>query len=206
MRRWQPDGGRLGGRRHGGRIAPRYGTGPGWSTGGCEPAPERRLAQAASRARPLRRRADRIARPARVRIRRRKPCVLCRRRLLGWKVRLLTSSLHCVVRYQASGSDPGPRCGRSAAMAARRVRVQATMVGLGSTALRYVAASEGVKLTSSSTFSSWPGSTKTRHDRTDSQPVRRDTPSGPRTCGQPVGTGALGLLVSTGWQQRHPDP
>ena len=42
------------------------------------------------RERPLARRAERIARPARVRIRSRKPCFLWRRRLFGWKVRLLT--------------------------------------------------------------------------------------------------------------------
>jgi len=48
--------------------------------------------QTARLLRPLRRRADRIARPARVRIRRRKPCTLWRRRLFGWYVRLLTSS------------------------------------------------------------------------------------------------------------------
>jgi hypothetical protein len=46
--------------------------------------------QAESSERPLRRRADRMARPARVRMRRRKPCVFARRRLFGWKVRLLT--------------------------------------------------------------------------------------------------------------------
>ncbi len=46
--------------------------------------------QAESFSRPLRRRPARIARPARVDIRRRKPCVRARRRLLGWKVRLLT--------------------------------------------------------------------------------------------------------------------
>jgi hypothetical protein len=34
--------------------------------------------------RPLRRRAEMIARPARVRIRSRKPCVRARRRLFGW--------------------------------------------------------------------------------------------------------------------------
>jgi len=45
---------------------------------------------AARRSRPLPRRAARMARPARVRIRRRKPCFLCRRRLFGWNVRLLT--------------------------------------------------------------------------------------------------------------------
>src|SRR3954470_11650289 len=50
--------------------------------------------QADSSVRPLPRRADRMARPARVRIRRRKPWVLARRRLFGWKVRLLTVWLH----------------------------------------------------------------------------------------------------------------
>ena len=49
--------------------------------------------QADRRLRPLARRAERIARPARVRIRRRKPWVLARRRLFGWKVRLLTEEL-----------------------------------------------------------------------------------------------------------------
>jgi hypothetical protein len=49
--------------------------------------------QADRRARPLRRRAEMIARPARVRIRRRKPWVRLRRRLLGWNVRLLTGKL-----------------------------------------------------------------------------------------------------------------
>src|SRR6185503_10293206 len=47
-----------------------------------------RADQADSSLRPLVRRAARMARPARVRIRSRKPCVLARRRLLGWKVRL----------------------------------------------------------------------------------------------------------------------
>ncbi len=44
--------------------------------------------QAVSDRRPLRRRFDTIARPARVRIRSRNPCTRARRRLLGWKVRL----------------------------------------------------------------------------------------------------------------------
>jgi hypothetical protein len=39
--------------------------------------------QTETRARPLRRRADKIARPARVRMRSRKPCFLWRRRLFG---------------------------------------------------------------------------------------------------------------------------
>ena len=44
--------------------------------------------QAESRWRPFSRRAFRMARPARVRMRRRNPWVLARRRLLGWNVRL----------------------------------------------------------------------------------------------------------------------
>jgi len=68
--------------------------------------------QAESSERPLRRRADKMARPARVRIRRRKPWVLARRRLLGWKVRLLTM---ISVTGQARAdlmSAGGGRCGR----------------------------------------------------------------------------------------------
>jgi hypothetical protein len=48
--------------------------------------------QALSWSRPLRLRAARMARPARVRMRSRKPCVLARRRLFGWNVRLLTGA------------------------------------------------------------------------------------------------------------------
>jgi hypothetical protein len=48
--------------------------------------------QALSRSRPLRLRAARTARPARVRMRSRKPCVFARRRLFGWNVRLLTGT------------------------------------------------------------------------------------------------------------------
>jgi hypothetical protein len=44
--------------------------------------------QAVSLARPLPRRAETMARPARVRIRRRKPWTRARRRLFGWNVRL----------------------------------------------------------------------------------------------------------------------
>ena len=52
----------------------------------------RRQDQALNRSRPLRLRAARTARPARVRMRSRKPCVLARRRLFGWNVRLLTGT------------------------------------------------------------------------------------------------------------------
>ena len=45
-----------------------------------------------------------MARPARVRIRSRKPCVFARRRLFGWKVRLLTVGLQ---QSQGSGCTSG---------------------------------------------------------------------------------------------------
>lgn len=58
-------------------------------------------AQAVSERRPLLRRAVTMARPARVRIRRRNPCTRARRRLLGWKVRLPLATAHspyCILR------------------------------------------------------------------------------------------------------------
>jgi hypothetical protein len=68
-------------------------------------------AQADRLERPLRRRVDKIARPALVRIRSRKPWVLARRRLFGWKVRLLTgcSSTGRVVQMQ--GGSGAQVCG-----------------------------------------------------------------------------------------------
>ncbi len=55
-------------------------------------ARRRQHRQTLTRARPLRRRAARTARPARVRMRSRNPCVFARRRLFGWNVRLLTGT------------------------------------------------------------------------------------------------------------------
>jgi hypothetical protein len=63
-----------------------------------------RPGQADSRVRPLRRRAEMMARPARVRIRRRKPWVRLRRRLLGWNVRLLTGKLTNLRSGRQSGT------------------------------------------------------------------------------------------------------
>src|SRR5689334_4455373 len=61
-----------------------------------------------------------MARPARVRMRRRKPCVLARRRLFGWKVRLLTwISVGCGARPTSAtsarrpGGAGGGRCDRN---------------------------------------------------------------------------------------------
>ena len=68
--------------------------------------------QALSRSRPLRLRAARMARPARVRMRSRKPCVLARRRLFGWNVRLLTGTpgqdLVAVLSSGFASVRPGP--------------------------------------------------------------------------------------------------
>jgi hypothetical protein len=69
-----------------------------------------RVGQTLIRARPLRRRAARIARPARVRMRSRNPCVFARRRLFGWNVRLLTWDS----RWTGRG-----RCGHRASHAGR---------------------------------------------------------------------------------------
>src|SRR3954467_9350542 len=93
------------------------------------------VAQTASLLRPLRRRADRMDRPARVRIRRRNPCTLWRRRLFGWYVRLLTADLR---RYDGW-------CGS----VERTVRApwgraaQAAPVDTGSTVQRYAGATGG---------------------------------------------------------------
>lgn len=65
--------------------------------------------QTVSSLRPFDRRAARIARPARVRIRSRKPCFLARRRLLGWKVRLDTGVL---LEGRRTGSRPADDCDR----------------------------------------------------------------------------------------------
>jgi hypothetical protein len=62
--------------------------------------------QADSSERPLRRRAVRIARPARVRMRARNPCVRARRRLLGWKVRFTVE-----LQGRAAPSGAEERCG-----------------------------------------------------------------------------------------------
>ena len=73
--------------------------------------------QTLTRARPFLRRAARIARPARVRIRNLNPCVLARRRLLGWNVRLLTGGSRYGVNTRSQpqgalerGKLPGKDC------------------------------------------------------------------------------------------------
>lgn len=73
-----------------------------------------RRRQALRRVRPLWRRAARTARPARVRMRSRKPWVFALRRLFGWNVRLLTGSSRRVDRVIIPLSGP-----RSAVWACR---------------------------------------------------------------------------------------
>jgi hypothetical protein len=63
--------------------------------------------QADSSLRPLRRRAAMMARPARVRMRKRNPWVFARRRLFGWKVRLpLVTAVVLPVLGSCFGSQP----------------------------------------------------------------------------------------------------
>jgi hypothetical protein len=56
-----------------------------------------------------------MARPARVRMRSRKPWVFARRRLFGWKVRLLTTGSTIVLSGgRGQHRDTGNRCGTAA--------------------------------------------------------------------------------------------
>ena len=64
---------------------------PSWESQGAKSWPLA-ATQTESCSRPLRRRAASTARPARLRIRSRKPWTLARRRLFGWNVRLLTGT------------------------------------------------------------------------------------------------------------------
>jgi len=93
-----------------------------------------RRRQALRRVRPLWRRAARTARPARVRMRSRKPWVFALRRLFGWNVRLLTGSSRRVDRVIIPLSGP-----RSAVWACRTA---AEGVGLRT----LIARGAGVKL------------------------------------------------------------
>ncbi len=69
----------------------------------------------------MRRRPAMIARPARVRIRSRKPCVLDRRRLFGWNVRLLTEYSH----YTTSAVHTRRWAGTRGGTPVRRLPLQA---------------------------------------------------------------------------------
>ena len=70
----------------------------------------RRCDQALKARRPLRRRPDTIARPARVRIRSRNPCTRARRRLLGWKVRLPLATGFSSLSAARVSEPPGRSC------------------------------------------------------------------------------------------------
>ena len=106
-----------------------------------------------------------MARPARVRIRRRKPWVLCRRRLFGWNVRLLTGSspvcalgvrscevwaepvcrLAPLIRGEHSGLREGAGPRSKPRPSRRECRGQAAPVDTGSTAPRYAVPTTAVK-------------------------------------------------------------
>ena len=92
--------------------------------GSAEPVVGRQhVGQAVSRTRPLDRRDFTIERPARVRIRTRKPWVLARLRLFGWKVRF-TSGLHGVSGCVACQGGPAAKTGGGSYWAWVRLVVQ----------------------------------------------------------------------------------
>jgi hypothetical protein len=82
--------------------------------------------QALRRARPLRRRAARTARPALVRMRSRKPCVLARRRLFGWNVRLLTGTPGTVLGFWGPARAISAHAGSTTVRVAGSVHVTRT--------------------------------------------------------------------------------
>jgi hypothetical protein len=104
--------------RHGGPCR-----GTPWSSATCSGEAARELLpceavrsgrfQADSRARPLRRRAPMMARPARVRMRNRKPWVLARRRLFGWKVRFTSGLQRSTAGHNGSGPTTARARGRA---------------------------------------------------------------------------------------------
>jgi hypothetical protein len=95
------------------------------SGGGKQPARGRgEQGHTLTLARPFRRRAARTARPALVRMRSRNPCVLARRRLFGWNVRLLTGG-----STFGRGGGVGTTGVITGSRAARRASAQQTAQG-----------------------------------------------------------------------------
>jgi hypothetical protein len=112
--------------RHGGPCR-----GTPWSSATCSGEAARELLpceavrsgrfQADSRARPLRRRAPMMARPARVRMRNRKPWVLARRRLFGWKVRFTSGLQRSTAGHMGRGRRPPEHADGRAHRSPRRI-------------------------------------------------------------------------------------
>lgn len=79
-------------------------------TGGQHEPSQTGMTQADRLARPLRRRAARMLRPERVRIRERKPWLRARRRLLGWKVRFTGYSPLCIEDHPGETAGTATLC------------------------------------------------------------------------------------------------
>jgi hypothetical protein len=150
--------------------------------------------QAESSERPLRRRAARMARPARVRMRRRKPWVLARRRLFGWKVRLLTL-------ISVTGRTPVVReCLAGTAGAGRNRKPAKRVTGMRKRPtrprLRYASAGDRVKPAPPLS----PGAGGYQRARTGRATTRRNIAiilcSGGPNLGDQVARAAPGLLAS----------
>lgn len=159
--------------------------------------------QAESARRPLRRRPDTIARPARVRIRKRKPCTRARRRLFGWKVRLplatTFSSLCChpaaqTFRIGLVRGSTGGGLGAAGRRGPQVVRVAAVSPTFGRLFEGTDEASPG---------QTWPAATKPRgrvekifcfaHTRRGRR-YHNDPKQAPRTLNDPIG------MQRNGWQ------
>ena len=150
--------------------------------------------QTASCSRPLRRRAARTARPARVRIRSRKPWTFARRRLFGWNVRLLTGApdtVQKIVREDVSHQMAQPVNGRGDRPAGqtRLVPSALDLLSVGSTIVEHRdfhnASAAGDLGCGKSTSAGRPPRASCRHGMGKPTVQRTYTPCG-RTCGQRV--------------------
>jgi hypothetical protein len=90
-------------------------------------APRRQPNQADSVSRPLRRRAAKMARPARVRILSRNPWVRARRRLFGWKVRLPLLTAQNLLVSTGSRPSSGVPCSSTAVCGVSYQRVASSL-------------------------------------------------------------------------------
>ena len=161
----------------------------------------------------MRRRLDTIARPARVRMRSRKPCTRARRRLFGWKVRLpfatTLSSLHLA-------SCPGPVAmpvgTRLPSRSLGRLCVS-LVTGAGPVQIARIAAvsptfgrlDEGTDVRSPG--QTWPSRYPTRRryltTATPATTVREQFPESPAQCCRTVGR-RRGKLLASGWCSSMP--
>ena len=128
--------------------------------------------QADSSERPFWRRAAKMARPARVRMRRRKPWVLALRRLFGWNVRLLTRFLRYCTAMRGS-----------VLKVVRGTRSNDAVTGMQTNRLQ--ADESGRQHRPRPTVREWAGQGQTRQARPDRSHQTRRKPPMVNRCGRP---------------------